>query len=140
MFGSYALTAGSEVHCPFNLMLELADIARPIVLLKQIHGGGIKFTDLLLLALACDRQEASRQQRYIAPPRPQRWKLDRESREPVVEIRSKPAGRDSGLEIAVGCREYPHVDLLRPRIANRNDLSVLKHAEQRRLHSRRHLT
>src|SRR5580692_8820555 len=139
MFGSYALTAGCEDHCPFDLILELADVARPIVLLKQIHGGGIKFTDLLLLALACDRQEASRQQRYVAPPRPQRWKLNRESREPVVEICSKPAGRDSGLEIAVGRREYSHVDLLGPRIADRNDLSVLKHAEQRRLHSEGHL-
>src|ERR1700688_2995339 len=102
MFWVYALTAGCEDHRAFNLILELAYVARPIVLLKQIHGGLINFTDLLLLALACDRQEASRQQRYVAPPRAQRWKLDRESGEPVVEIGSKPAGRDSGLEIAGG--------------------------------------
>src|SRR3984957_1730130 len=139
MFWADALTAGGEDHRAVNLVLELADVARPIVLLEQIHGGRINFTDLLLLALACDHQEASGQQRYVAPPRPQRWKLDRESREAVVEIGSKPAGRDSGLEIAVGRREYPHVDLLGPRIADRNDLSVLKHAQQRRLHRERHL-
>src|ERR1700735_158268 len=115
MFRSYALTAGREDHCPFNLILELADVARPIVLLKQIPGGGIKFTDLLLLALACNRQEPSRQQWYVAPPRAQRWQLDRESRETVVEICAKLAGRDPGLEIAVGRGEYPRVDLLGPR-------------------------
>src|SRR6202040_3045621 len=121
----YALTAGCEDHRAFNLVLELADVARPIVLLKQIHGGRINFTDLLLLALACDHQEASRQQRYVAPPRAQRWKLDRESTEAVVEIGAKPAGRDHGLEIAVGRREYPDVDLLGPGITDRDDLSVL---------------
>src|SRR5271157_2618830 len=35
----------------------LADVAWPIVLLEQVQGGTIKFPDLLLLALACDRQE-----------------------------------------------------------------------------------
>src|SRR5580704_8068007 len=140
MFGAYALTAGCENHCTFDLILELADVARPIVLLEQIHGGRINFTDLLLLALACDRQEASRQQRYIAPTRAQRWNLDRESTQAVVEIGAKPAGRDPGLEIAVGRREYPHVDLLGPRIADRYDLSVLKDAQQGRLHRKRHLT
>src|SRR5208337_2777270 len=139
MFGAYALTARCEDHCPFDLILELADVARPIVLLKQIQGGTIKFTDLLLLALACDRQEASRQQWYVAPPRAQRWKLDRESSEAVVEVGAKPARRDRGLEIEVGRREYSHVYLLGPRIPDRDDLSVLKHAQQRRLHRERHL-
>src|SRR6266851_3505493 len=119
MLGAYALTAGCEDHCPFDLILELADVARPIVLLKQIQGGGIELTDLFLLALACDRQEPSRQQWYVAPSRAQRWKLDRENSEAVVEVGAKSARRDRGLEIAVGCREYPHVDLLGPRIASR---------------------
>src|SRR5208337_2192987 len=139
MFGAYALTARCEDHCPFDLILELADVARPIVLLKQIQSGRIKFTDLLLLALACDRQEASRQQWYVAPPRAQRWKLDRESSDAIVKVGAKPARRDRGLEIAVGRGEYSHVDLLGPRIADRDDLSVLKHAQQRRLHRERHL-
>src|SRR5258708_26470388 len=127
MLRPYALTAGCEDHCPFDLVLELADVAWPIVLLKQIHGGRIEFTDLLLLALACDRQEPSRQQWYVAPPRAQRWKPDRESRESVVEVGAKPARPDRRLEIAVGRREDPNVDLLGPRIADRDDLAVLKH-------------
>src|SRR5271166_6570500 len=139
MFRAYALTAGCEDHGPFDLILELADVARPIVLLKQIQGCMIKFSDLLLLALACDRQEPSRQQRDVAPPRPQRWELDRENSEAVVEVGAKPACRDRGLEIAVSRREYPHVNLLGPCIAHRDDLSVLKHAQQRRLHRERHL-
>src|SRR6266481_3148976 len=138
MFGAYARTAGREDHCPFDLVLKLADVAGPIVLLKQVHRGRIEFADLLLLALACDRQEPSRQQWYVAPPRAQRWKQDRESRESVVEVGAKPAGRDCGLEIAVGRGEYPHIDLLGPRIADRDDLAVLKHAQQRRLHRERH--
>src|SRR5260370_41903619 len=89
MFWAYALTAGCEDHGAFNLILELADVTRPIVLLEQIQGGRINFTDLLLLALACDHQEASRQQRYVAPPRPQRWKLDRESREAGLDVGSQ---------------------------------------------------
>src|SRR5260221_8682006 len=126
MFWAYALAAGCEDHGAFNLILELADVARPIVLLEQIQGGRINFTDLLLLALACDHQEASRQQRYVAPPRPQRWKLDRESTEAVVEIGAKPAGRDPGFEIAGGRRKNPPVHLLGPRIADRYDISRLK--------------
>src|SRR5260370_23429054 len=139
MLRPYGLAAGCEDHCPFDLVLELADVARPFVLLKQIQGGRIEFTDLLLLALACDREEPSRQQWYVAPARAQRWKVDRESREPVVEVGAKPARRDRGLEIAVSRGEYPHVDLFGPRIADRDDLSVLKYAQQRRLHRERHL-
>src|SRR5258708_31249849 len=105
---------------------------------RRDQGSRIEFADLLLLALACDRQEPSRQQWYVAPPCAQRWKLDRESRESVVEVGAKPARCDRGLEIAVGRGEYPHVDLLGPRIADRDDLAVLKHAQQRRLHRERH--
>src|SRR5258708_15903850 len=122
MLRPYALTAGCEDHCPFDLVLELADVARPFVLLKQIQGGRIEFTDLLLLALACDREEPSRQQWYVAPPRAQRRKVDRESREPVVEVGAQPARHDRGLAIAVSRSEYPHLDPLGPPIANRDEL------------------
>src|SRR5260370_6374498 len=109
MLRPYALTAGCEDHCPFDLVLELADVARPFVLLKQIQGRRIEFTDLLLLALACDREEPSRQQWHVAPPPAQPWKVDRESREPVVQVGAKPARPDRGLQIAVSRREYSHV-------------------------------
>src|ERR1700686_4561244 len=111
MLGAYALAAGCEDDRTFDLILELADVARPIVLVKQIQGGRINFTDLLLLALAGNRQESSRQQGYVAPPRPQRRKLDRESGDTVVKVGAKLASRDRGLEIAVSRREYSHVDL-----------------------------
>src|SRR5260370_35552608 len=98
MFGTYARTAGREDHCPFDLILKLADIAGPIVLLKQVHGGRIEFADLLLLALAGARQEPSRQQWYVAPPPAQRWKPDRESRASAVELGAKRARWERELE------------------------------------------
>src|SRR5258708_2372239 len=139
MLRPYALTAGCEDHCPFDLVLELADVARPFVLLEQIHGGRIEFTDLLLLALACDREEPSRQQWYVAPRCDTRGTVDGKANARAVQFAAKPTRRDRGLEIAVSRREYPHVDLLGPRIADRDDLSVLKYAQQRRLHRERHL-
>src|SRR5271154_1644432 len=128
MLRSDAFATGCEDHGAFDLILKLADVTGPIVLLKQIQGGRIQSTALLLLALGCDRQEPGRQQRYVTPACAQRRKMDRENREAVVEVGAKPTGCNSGFEIRIGRREYPHVDLLGPRIADRRDLSVLKHA------------
>ena len=45
----------------------------------------------------------------------QRRKLDRDSVYPVVKIVAESAGRESFLQIAVGCCDEPDVDRQRPR-------------------------
>src|SRR5206468_11887062 len=58
---------------------------------------------------------------------------DRKDVEPVKKIRAEALLADRPLEIAIRCRDQPHVDLQRLRPADALELAVLQHAQELRL-------
>lgn len=63
----------------------------------------------------------------------QRWHVDLEHGEPVVEVRAKAMCVDLAGEVAVGRCDHADVDRDHLIAAYRSDLAALEHAEQFRL-------
>jgi hypothetical protein len=57
----------------------------------------------------------------------------------IIEVFAKQPGPDALLQITMGCRQHPYIDLARDRGAHSLDLSGRQDAEQFRLGGGRHL-
>ena len=121
-------------------VLELADIARPVVAHEQLQRrrGDAADEDLAFLG-GEPRGEMADQLGDILAPLAERRHPDREDIEAVVEVLAEGAGLDQVDEAAVGRRDQPEVDADRPPCADRVDLAVLERAEQLDLHLGRQL-
>jgi hypothetical protein len=103
-------------HGPLDHVLELADVARPVVPLEQRHrlvrdaGHGLPHL------LAVLREEVLGDERDVFAPLAQRGQLNRDDVDPVVEVLAKPPFRDELRQVLVGRRHHADVgaDLLGP--------------------------
>ena len=84
-------------------------------------------------------EEVVDQHDQVVPAVAQRGQLDGDHVEPVEEVGAEVAAADFLLEVAVGCRDDPHVDRDRLGGADRNHLALLQHPQQLDLQRRRHL-
>ena len=78
-------------------------------------------------------QESGGQQGHILPPLPQRWDLQREHVEPIIQIHTKFSALGHGHQIPVSGSDHPniHGDLFGS--AYPAELPLLEHAQQLRL-------
>ena len=74
------------------------------------------------------REEVLGEERNVVEALAQRWHLDVDHAEPVVEVLAERAVLDRLLEAAVGRRDHARVDAQRGRAADRLDLAVLQRA------------
>ena len=79
------------------------------------------------------------EQRDVVGAVVQRRQVQPHDAEPVEQVLAEPAGADLVLEVAVGRRDDPDVDLLRLRAADAADLALLERAQQLRLEIERQL-
>ena len=86
-----------------------------------------------------DVGEVRREQRDVLAPLAQRRHVHREHREPVKEIRAKPAALHLAREVAVGRGDHAHVDAVHAIAADALDLALLQRAQQLRLQLQRQL-
>src|SRR5262245_39313647 len=75
-------------------------------------------------------QEERAQVRNLLPAIPERRHLNPDHAEAIVEILSKLSLGHALFEVRVGGGEDADVDGLRPRIADRHDLTLLQEAQQ----------
>ena len=97
---------GAERATPLDDVDQLADVARPVVLLECLEG---LVADRLDLAVAvgvdveiAGLQEVVGQQRDVLEAVPQRGKLEADDAEAIEEVLAEAAGLDLLLEVAVG--------------------------------------
>jgi len=99
---------------PLDDVLQLADIARPVMIPQRLHDlGGHGFDalrELVLMAL----DEVPDQARDVVGPIAQRRQRDGKYAEPVIEVGAEPPVGDGGFEVDVGRGDDPHVDAARP--------------------------
>ena len=80
------------------------------------------------------RQEVGGEGTDLLHAVPQRRELDREDRQPVVEVAPEGPARHQVLQVAVGGRHHPDVDLHRPGSADPLEHPLLEHAQEPDLH------
>src|SRR5262245_54112663 len=122
-----------------DLVAKLTDVPGPVVAYEGFERCRMDAGDAPPVPLASGGHEALGEQRDVLAPGPQRWELDRERDEPVVQVLTKTALGDLGREVPVGCGDDAHVDLARSRVAHGHDLALLEYAQELCLHRARHL-
>src|SRR6266542_2239716 len=84
-------------------------------------------------------EEPLRQDRDFVAPLAERRQRDAHDVQPEEEILAEPSFRDGALEIAIGGRDDPDVDVDIPAPAEPRELAVLEDLQQLRLQRRMHL-
>ena len=124
------LGAVAQDHRPLDVVLQLADVARPVVVAEQPHRLGVDPPHLAAVLLGVALQEELDQRRDVLAALAQGRQVDRHDVEPVVQVLAEPAGLDLVEQVAVGRGDDPGVDLLGVGVADPLELPLLQDAEQ----------
>ncbi len=111
-------------------VLELANIARPVIRHQRLDRVRIKVGDQLSDAIRVDVQEIQGQLEDVLAPIAQGRCVKTDHVEPVVQVFAKPAGPDQGLEVLMGRRQDPDIDGDGLRAADALKRHFLQDAEQ----------
>ena len=126
-------------HHPLDHVLELADVAGPLVGLKELLELLRRDAPRPVVPARVAVDEELREVRDLVAPLAQRRHGDLDDLEPVVEILAELAPQHHLLEIAVGRRDHPDVDVDVLVAAELGELRVLEDVEQLGLQRRFHL-
>src|SRR4051794_7223535 len=118
---------------------QLADVARPLVLLQRFDEVRFDRLHLLLFRLVQLLQEEVREERDVFETLAQRRDLDREDIQPVVEILAHLAVDDRLLRIAIRRGDDARFDVDLLVAADAPELAFFEHAQQLDLELDRHL-
>ena len=105
------LGAVAQDDGPLDVVLQLADVARPVVVAEQPHRLGVDPADLAAVLLGVALQEELDQERDVVAALAEGGQVDRHDVEPVVQVLAEPAGVDLVEQVAVGRGDDPGVDL-----------------------------
>jgi hypothetical protein len=119
-------------------VLELADVARPVVAHQQLLRVGSS-PSIFFFSSARSGEEASSRRHDVVLALAQRRHLDRNDVQAVVEVLAELARLHHRRQIAVGRRDQPHVDAQRARAAEPLELVLLEHAQDLGLRARAHV-
>ena len=95
---------------PLDQVLQLADIARPAVLLEESHGFRADGFDARHVLLDVHFQEMIDQEGDVPFPFPQRRQIDRDHIQAVIEVLPELAFIDVVPDVAVRRRDHSHID------------------------------
>ena len=123
------LTVGAPIDQAADLVLKLADVARPGVHLEVAERFDRDAAGMDARLVSKDAEEAADQPWDVLRPLAQRRYLKAVTRQPVVEVAAEAAARDPFLEISVGGRDDPCVDRPCP-TPDRMDLLLLQSPQE----------
>src|SRR5207249_317608 len=118
---------------PLDQIFQLADVARPPVLLQDSHRGIGHALNSLAEARVVAPQEKIREQRNIFRPLTQRRQLDRDDVDSIEQVFAEPAVLDGLLQVDVGRGDETELRFDRLGSADALDLAFLNRAQQLRL-------
>src|SRR3989475_9380324 len=114
-------------------VLQLTDIARPVVRLQECHRALLDARDPLGGALREPFHEVLDEDGQVVRPLPQRRDRDRKHIQSIEQIGAECAARDRCLEILIGGDDDAHVHRDGMTAADPFDFPLLQHAQQRDL-------
>ncbi len=115
---------------PLEHVLELADVAGPVVGHQGLDRLRVDVGDQLAGPLRVEVQEVDRQLEDVLRALAQGRHVQADHVEPVVQVFAKPPGSDQGLEVLMGRGQDPDVDRDRLRAADALERHLLQDAEQ----------
>ena len=118
-------------------VLELADVARPVVVDQQPERALRELADLLADLLRQALDEGVGEQGDVLAALAQGRDADVDHVEPVEQVVAERAGRDRLLEVDPRGRDHPHVDAHLLAAADAEERALLQDAEQVDLELRR---
>jgi hypothetical protein len=114
----------AQNHGSLDHVLQFANVARPIVRLKEFERSFVDVLDLLP-GLACIAfRKIFDQQRYVVSPIAKGRHRNREDIRAVKQVASECACRDGSLQVAIRGRDDSHVN--RDGLRSANALELLK--------------
>ena len=126
-----------QQHGALDGVLELADVAGPLIAHEELQRVRLEPDDLLLQLTRESTDEEVGQLGDVVLALAQRRHLHRHDVEPVVQVLAELAGLDHRRQIAVGRGNQSNVHLDRPRAAEPLELVLLQHAQDLGLRVRR---
>ena len=128
--GRRQFVAVGQHHGAEHRVLELADVARPVVGGEQRQRLGGNAADALALLGAEAGEKAPGEIGHVAGAGAQRRNRDREDVEPVEQVLAEAARLHEFDQVLVGRRDQADVDLDRAARADRIDLALLQRAQE----------
>ena len=122
--------AVAHEHGPFEGVLQLADVAGPVIAREHVDRGRGDPADVTVMFLREFFEEVVDEQQEIGLSLAQRRHEHGEHVEAVVEVFAEGAGRDRALEVLVGRGDQPYVGLDRFGAAHTLELALLQDAQQ----------
>ncbi|MNQ75336.1 hypothetical protein D3C85_901260 [compost metagenome] len=129
----------AEDHRPLDGVLQLAHVARPVVVADRLERLGGELQRLAAHARTLAGQEHPGDLQHVVLALAQRRQAQRDDVQAVVEVLAELAVLGQVLQVAVGRGDQAHVDLLRLHRADPADLAFLEDAQQARLGLQRQL-
>ncbi len=137
--GSRACAPAGPLARAFDGVLQLADVARPLVAGQEHLGLRREAERSAARPAAGAVQEVRRQEPHVAAALAQRRHLDLDDVQPVVEVAPEAALGNQRLEVAVRGRHDAHVHEPRRVLAEPAHLVVLERAQEPDLRGERHV-
>src|SRR5678815_1593739 len=129
----------AQDHGTLDNVAQLADIARPVIVLEHFHRRRFHGRHTLVVARVELGDERLDQQRQVFLPLAERRQLDGEDVQPVEEIFAQLAALHGLNRHHVGRGEHTDVNGLLVAAAKAAERPLLQHAQQLHLRRRRHL-
>src|SRR4030095_5355158 len=120
-------------HRALDDVLQLADVARPVVRLEQVRRFFADTANSLAHARGIPMGEILDEQAYISPALAQGEQFQREHIEPVKQVRSEGPGGDGRLQVTIRRGNHPDVHADRSAATDTLNLALLQYAQQRHL-------
>ena len=126
-------------HEPFGDVLELADVARPVVFRQVRHRFGADLRERTPVRVGERPEEVADEQRHVLAAIPERRHFDVHDVEPVIQVFPEILGGDGVEQAPMRGRDDAHVERRHPRIrAHALNFAGLQEAKQHRLHAQAH--
>ena len=121
-------TAGD--HGALHRVLQLANVARPLVVIEQFHRPGRDRLQRAILFAGGARRKVARQRCNVVAPLAQRRHAQGHHIQSIIEIFAEGAGAHARREVAVGGGNHAHIHTQRFRPAHPLKLLLLQHAQE----------
>src|SRR5262249_39122051 len=119
---------------PLDDVLQLPNVARPVVTLQQGERVVVNLGDASAAALRIELEKVQRKLNDVFAARPQRWNWDVNDLQPVIQILSKLSLNNEFFKVLVRGGDDANVHLERLTVADALKYFFLEHAQQLRLH------
>src|SRR5712664_2236081 len=116
---------GRQQHAALDRVIQLANVARPGMFVKDLRGDGIESTDCLAVTLRIAAQKMVRQQVDVFLALAQRRQMNFDGIEPKKQVLAKSAGSSLRGYIHVGGGNHAYVDAPRTGGADALELASL---------------